>query len=127
MKRTEPQMTIDEIIEMYWQRDERAIHETDEKYGQFFFRIVYNILHDRLDCEECQNDTYLGVWNAIPPTKPFVFPAFITQIMRRSAINRYKEKTSKKHISSEFTVSMGDLIGAQRHMYRLKRKLKRKI
>ena len=111
MKRTETQATIadEQIIEMYWHRDERAIHETDEKYGQFLFRIAYNILHDRLDCEECQNDTYLGVWNAIPPTKPSVFPAFITQIMRRIAINRYEEKTSKKRIPSELTISMDDL------------------
>lgn len=101
----------EQIIELYWQREEKAIQETDKKYGQFLFRIAYNILHDRLDCEECQNDTYLGVWNAIPPTRPTVFPAFITQIMRRIAINRYKEKTSKKRIPSELTVSMEDING----------------
>lgn len=99
----------EQIIEMYWLRDEQAIKETDKKYGQFLFRIAYNILHDCLDCEECQNDTYLGVWNAIPPTRPTVFQAFITQIMRRIAINRYKEKTSKKRIPSELTVSMEDV------------------
>ncbi len=96
------------IIEMYWKREERAIKETDIKYGQFLFRIAYGILHDRLDCEECQNDTYLGIWKAIPPTKPVVFPAFITQIMRRIAINKYKEKTSKKRIPSELTASIED-------------------
>ena len=99
----------EQIIELYWQREEEAIQETDKKYGQFLFKIAYNVLHDRLDCEECQNDTYLGVWNAIPPTRPTVFPAFITQIMRRIAINRYKEKTSKKHIPSEYTISMEDI------------------
>lgn len=99
----------EQIIELYWKREETAIQETDNKYGQFLFRIAYNILHDRFDCEECQNDTYLGVWNAIPPTRPTVFPAFITQIMRRIAINRYKEKTSKKRVPSELTVSMEDM------------------
>lgn len=89
-KSTEQQEIIadEQIIELYWRREEKAIQETDKKYGQFLFRIAYNILHERLDCEECQNDTYLGVWNAIPPTRPTVFPAFITQIMRRIAINR---------------------------------------
>lgn len=96
------------IIEMYWQREESAIKETDIKYGQFLFQIAYCILHDRLDCEECQNDTYLGIWKAIPPTRPTVFPAFITQIMRRIAINKYKEKTSKKRIPSELTSSIED-------------------
>lgn len=99
------------IIELYWQRDELAIKETDVKYGQFLYRIAYNILHDRLDCEECRNDTYLGIWNAIPPTKPNVFPAFITQIIRRTAIDRYKEKTSKKRIPSELTLSLEELNG----------------
>lgn len=99
----------EQIIELYLQREETAIQETDKKYGQFLFRIAYNILHDRSDCEECRNDTYLGVWNAIPPTIPDSFSAFITQIMRRTAINRYKEKTSKKRIPSELTVSMENM------------------
>lgn len=112
-KSTEQQEIIadEQIIELYWRREEKAIQETDKKYGQFLFRIAYNILHERLDCEECQNDTYLDVWNAIPPTRPTVFPAFITQIMRRIAINRYKEKASKKRIPSELTISMEDVNG----------------
>lgn len=112
-KSTEQQEIIadEQIIELYWRREEKAIQETDKKYGQFLFRIAYNILHERLDCEECQNDTYLGVWNAIPPTRPTVFPAFITQIMRRIAINRYKEKASRKRIPSELTISMENVNG----------------
>lgn len=112
MKRTDIQREIipdEEIIEMYWQREEKAIEHTDAKYGQFLFRIAYNILGDRSDCEECKNDTYLGVWNAVPPTRPVVFPAFITRIMRRIAINLYKKKTSQKRVSSELTVSMDEL------------------
>lgn len=101
--------TDEQIIEMYWLREERAIDETDKKYGQLLYRIAYNILHDRLDCEECQNDTYLDVWNAIPPTKPTVFSSFIIQIIRRIAIDRYKSKTSQKRIPSELTISIDDL------------------
>ncbi len=101
----------EKIIDLYWHREEVAIQETDKKYGKFLFKVAYNILHDPLDCEECKNDTYIGVWNAIPPTRPVAFPAFITQIMRRIAINRYKEKTSKKRVPSELTVSFEDLGG----------------
>ncbi len=111
-KGTDIQMAIiadEQIIEMYWDRNERAIHETDVKYGKMLLRIAYNILHDRLDCEECQNDTYNGIWNAIPPTRPTVFPAFITQIMRNIATKRYKEKTSQKRIPAELTVSLDEL------------------
>ena len=103
-------VTADErIIDLYWQRDEEAIRATDEKYGTFLFRLAYNVLHDREDCEECKNDTYLDVWRAIPPTRPTVFQAFLTQIMRRRAIDRYKEKSSQKRIPSEMTVAIDDL------------------
>ena len=89
--------------------EERAIMETDKKYGQFLFRIAYNILRDRLDSEECRNDTYLGVWNAIPPARPTVFRTFITQIVRRTAIDRYRAKTAEKRIPSELTLSIEEL------------------
>ncbi len=99
----------EQIVELYWQRDQQAINETDVKYGKMLFRIAYNILHDRLDSDECKNDTYLGIWDTIPPTRPVVFPAFITQIMRYIAIKRYKQKTSQKRIPSEMTVSLDEI------------------
>lgn len=110
-KRREPRaaMTDERIIELYWQRNEAAIHETDKKYGRLLFGIAYNIFHDRQDSEECQNDTYLGVWNAIPPARPVAFPAFITRIMRNIAINRYKQKNGKRRVPSELTVSVEDV------------------
>ena len=82
-------MDDEEIVELYWNRNERAIEETDFKYKKYLFSIAYNIVHDRLDSEECLNDTYLGVWKAIPPTKPNVLIAFLTTITRRIAIKRY--------------------------------------
>ena len=66
-----------EIIELFRQRNEKAIQMTEKKYGTLIYRIAYNILHDKDDCEECRNDVYLGLWNAIPPATPVVFPAFI--------------------------------------------------
>ena len=104
-------LTDEQIIELYWTRQENAIQETDKKYGQFLFRIANNMLHDRQDSEECQNDTYLGAWNAIPPTRPLVLSAFLVQIMRRIAINRYREKSSKKRIPSELTLALEDVQG----------------
>ena len=75
----------EEIIELYWERNERAIDETDFKYKKYLFVIAYNILNDKLDCEECLNDTYLGAWNAMPPSRPNALKAFLTVIMRRIA------------------------------------------
>ncbi len=110
-RRTEEKKIIadEQIVELYWNRDENAIKETDIKYGKRLFRIAYNILNDIYDSEECQNDTYLGIWNAIPPTRPAVFVAFITQIMRHTAINRYKSKKNKKKIPSDYTVTIDEL------------------
>ena len=98
-----------EIIELYWARDEKAIFETDKKYKRYLFTIAYNILHDNLDCEECLNDTYLGTWNTIPPERPSVFQAFISKIMRNTALGRYKRNTVEKRIPAEMTVSLEEL------------------
>jgi len=97
------------IIELYWQRDETAISLTSEKYGSFLFSSAYNILGDRLDCEECVNDTYLKVWNSIPPAKPKSLPAFISEIVRNAALDMYRKRTNKKRVPSELTVSMEEL------------------
>jgi len=107
---TQQVSTSDEkIIDMYWERNPNAIQETDEKYGALLRNVAYNILSDALDCEECQNDTYFDVWNAIPSARPTAFSAFIVQIMRRTAIDRYRKKSSKRRVPSQMTLSIEDL------------------
>lgn len=102
-------MDDDKIVELYWERDEKAIEETDFKYKKYLFSIAYNVVYDRLDCEDCLNDTYLGAWNAIPPTKPSVLKAFLTTITRRIAIKRYHSNLKQSVIPSEMTVSLSEL------------------
>ena len=99
----------EKIVDMYWQRDQDAIQETNHKYGHLLRNVAYNILLDAWDCEECQNDTYLRIWNSIPNTRPVAFRAFVMQIMRRIAIDRYRIKSSQKRIPSQLTVSLEDL------------------
>lgn len=99
----------EKIIDLYWERDEQAISETDKKYGKYLFTIAYNIVHDRLDCEECLNDTYLGTWNRIPPTRPNVFQVFLSRIMRNIAIDRFRKNTAAKKIPSELVCSLEEL------------------
>lgn len=98
-----------EIIALYFARNERAIKETDNKYGRYLLTIAYNIVHDSLDCEECLNDTYLDTWNRIPPTRPSVFQAFLSKIMRNIAVDRYRRNTAQKRIPSEMLVSLEEL------------------
>lgn len=98
-----------EIIDLYWSRDERAIRETDTKYGAFLLSVAHNILRDAQDCEECLNDTYLGAWNAIPPARPTALQAFLATIMRRTAIDCYKTRKRQKRADSELTVSLSEV------------------
>ena len=106
---TPPPSGDEKIIDMYWERDPDAIQETDRKYGSFLRNVAYNILFDVQDCEECKNDAYLGIWNAIPSARPVAFPAFIMRIMRQIAIRRYREKSRKKRIPSQLTISLEEL------------------
>ena len=98
-----------EIIGLYWARDERAIACTADKYEKLLFHIANNVLTDRADCEECLNDTYLGIWNAIPPQRPAVFPAFISKIMRNIATDRYKHRMRSKRVPNALTVSLEEI------------------
>lgn len=107
--RGEMPLADEKIIDLYWERNERAIDETDFKYKKYLFVIAYNILKDELDCEECLNDTYLGAWNSIPPSRPNALKAFLTVIMRRSAIKRYHRKSRQRVIPSEMTVSLSEV------------------
>ena len=106
---TKAAMSDEQIVELYWQRDERAIRETDRKYQHFLLTVAHNILRDAQDCEECLNDTYLGAWNAIPPARPKVLQAFLATIMRRTAIDRYKAGKRQKRIDSELTVALSEV------------------
>lgn len=99
----------DEIVELYWQRDETAIRATDAKYKKHLMAIAYNIVHDARDCEECLNDTHLGAWNAIPPARPTALRAFLTTLMRRIAINRYYSNQRSSQVPSEMTVALSEI------------------
>ncbi len=102
-------LSDEEIIELYWQRNEKAIEETSLKYQRYLYTVAYNIINDHSDCEECLNDTYLGVWHTIPPTRPDYFKAFITVIMRRNAINRYNRNNRKSTVPSQMTEALSEL------------------
>jgi RNA polymerase sigma-70 factor (ECF subfamily) len=108
-KRDKLPLDDESIVELYWQRNQKAIEETDFKYKKYLLSIAYNVLHEPLDCEECLNDTYLGAWNAIPPTRPNVLKAFLTVVVRRIAIKRYHRNLKKSSVPSELTVSLSEL------------------
>lgn len=89
-------MTDNEIIDMYFARSEDAISETDKKYGAYCRGITYSILGSHEDSEECVNDTYLKVWDSIPPKRPKKFGAFLSAIARNIALNRRRGHSTMK-------------------------------
>ena len=96
----------EDIVALYFDRNESAIDETDKKYGKYLYTIAYNIIHDSMDCEECLDDTYLSTWNRIPPTRPKILKVFLSKIMRDVAVDRYRKDSAKKRVPSELTVSL---------------------
>ena len=84
------------IVELFWERDESAINHCSDKYGKWLRTIAYNILLNREDSEECENDTYVKAWNAIPPARPQILKAYLGRIIRNLSINRIEEKCAKK-------------------------------
>ena len=97
-----------EIIELYFERDEKAIKETDTKYGKLCHSIANNILNNEQDSEECVNDTYIGVWNAIPPTRPNNFMSFVCKITRNLSLKRLEAMARQKR-SAATVVSLDEL------------------
>lgn len=83
-------MQGEQIIELYFLRSERAISETDIKFGKYCYTIAYNILKSHEDSDECKNDTFMKAWNNIPPKHPDNLKAFLGKIARNLALNIYE-------------------------------------
>ncbi len=109
------------IIQLYWERSEQAISETDSKYGKLCRYVAMNILWSWEDGEECVNDTYLGLWNAMPPQRPSRFSVFVSRITRNLALKKYEYLSAAKRnpeaVSSlselEDCVSGGDAVESE--------------
>lgn len=98
----------DEIIKLFFERSEQAIRELETKYGNACFKLSYNILGNRQDAEECVNDAYWGVWNAIPPAKPAPLLSFVLKIVRNLSLKKYWKNRAHKR-DSAYTVSIHEI------------------
>lgn len=99
-------MTDERIIEMYFDRDEHALVEVEDKYGKFLTKISFNILYSRRDAEECVNDAYAKSWEVIPPNRPYKLSTFLAKITRNISLNRYEyNKAKKRNSQMEITLS----------------------
>ena len=90
-------MDDNSIVALYLLRDETAIRHTSEKYGNRLYALAYGIVKDRQIAEECENDTYMEAWNAIPPHEPREYLyAFLARITRHVSLNCCREHSRLK-------------------------------
>ena len=101
-------MNDERIIELFFERSEQAIAELNNKYGAVCHSVSYNILNNHADAEECVNEAYFGVWNAIPPARPDPLLAFVCKIVRNVSLKRYEYNTAAKR-NSRFDVAIDEL------------------
>ncbi len=107
-------MNDERIIELYFERDEQALSETQTKYENFCHTVAANILAIREDREECVNDVLLALWNSIPPERPRSLKSYIAKITRNLALNRtraenrWKRCANYMNVGEEFLAAIPD-------------------
>ena len=102
-------MEDERIVDLYWARDERALAETESKYGGYCRAIARNILADGEDVRECVNDTWLGAWNAMPQDRPSRLGVYLGTITRRLALNRRKAASAVKRGGGQVPLALEEL------------------
>ena len=98
------------ILKLLWDRQERGLEEMAAAYGQRLYGIAYNILGNRHDAEECVNDTYMALWNTIPPQRPDPLIAYACRLGRNIALNRLRSDSAQKR-DSRYDLSLDELAG----------------
>ncbi len=88
------------IIDLFFERSEQSIAETIKKYGRLCRKIANNILRNDEDTEECVSTSYLKLWNAIPPSRPENFSAYLAKIVKNTALSTYEKRYAKKRDNS---------------------------
>jgi RNA polymerase sigma-70 factor (ECF subfamily) len=101
-------MEDQQIVDLYWQRNEKALSQTQKKYGKYCHSIAFAILYSSEDAEECVNDTLLRAWSAIPPARPGRLSTFLGKITRNLAIDRLDKNTAKKR-SGQIEIVLDEL------------------
>ncbi len=80
----------EKIVDLLYVHDENGLSEVKDKYEALLNSLAYGILRNQEDSLECVNDTYLKIWEVIPPNKPSFLKAFICKIVRQISIDKYR-------------------------------------
>lgn len=102
-------MKDQEIVDLYWDRNEDAIQQTQNKYGAYLSKVAYNILADYEDSKECVNDTYMAAWNSMPSNRPGNLATYLGKITRQISIDVFRRKHRDKRFASQYAISLDEL------------------
>ena len=102
-------MTDEQIISLYFARNEDAIRATKEKYSRYLLTVARNIVCAREDAEECENSTYLAAWNSIPPHRPHLLSSYLAKIIRNFALKKIRSEKAQKRGEGEALLSLDEL------------------
>lgn len=97
------------ILRLYLERDERAVRETQKKYGKYCLRIAVNILGDPRDAEEAASDALVGAWNAIRTEAPVSLKAFLARLTRRAALKKLRARSAQRRGGGEAEAALSEL------------------
>lgn len=97
------------IVTLYWNRQEEAALETQEKYGAYCMQIATRILGDQEDARECVNDVYAAAWSSIPPNRPQNLKTYLGKLTRRISMKRWRSRDAQKRGSGEIALSLEEL------------------
>ena len=89
-------MEDQQIIKLFWDREEQAVNETAHKYSAYCYAIAFNVLSVKEDAEECVNDTLQKAWDSIPPNRPDNLKAWLGKVCRNVALNLWQKNHAKK-------------------------------
>ena len=109
------------IIDLYWQRSESAISETDKKYGRYCRAIAYGILENNEDAEECVDDTYVATWNSLPPQRPGHLRAWLGRVTQNLSLKRVRASLTQKRGGGEIALAyeeLEDCVAGSQHVER---------
>ncbi|MBR0537165.1 MAG: sigma-70 family RNA polymerase sigma factor [Clostridia bacterium] len=101
-----------EILQLFNARDEAAISESRRKFGPLILALALRLLRSKEDAEETENDTYLKVWNAVPPAQPLPLAPYFSAVCRRTALDRLRTRARAKRGSGVYEESLSELAEA---------------
>lgn len=102
-------MDDQQILDLYFARDQQAIAETEHAYGPYCRKVAGTILDDDRDTEETVSDTWMHTWNSIPPKRPSYFKFFLAKLTRNLALSRWRSQTAQKRGGSQVTLALEEL------------------